>query len=254
MLSTKIKQVFAFEDIHNIDIYKSITERVLNKIEPYLKMLEKEYSLNTYPNTIVWTSRDIATTVFSDVPIPAYTNERFICITPDLQSWKSLYLDINNGIQSKQVIDYFNNLSESFLLQLLGHEITHHLDLFLDEFDDNRSTGIWFEEGMCEYLSKKYLLNNIEYNNTYQVELDYINYYKNEFGNDSIELFGSDSYSNSMNRIMYDYYRSSHIVELLVEKIGGGNPHKVFDLYKTWDDEGRKVTLSEYFNIDTLTT
>ena len=36
---------------------------------------------------------------------------------------------------------------------VLAHELTNHIELFPDEFEDERYDSIWFEEGMCEYMS-----------------------------------------------------------------------------------------------------
>jgi len=250
MLAKKVMQVFAFKSSNEAEKYKIMINKLLIKLEDYLKILEQEYKLIDYPKAIVWTTSELATTVFSNVPIPAYTNDRFICITPDINTWKKIYGDISKDIPNKNIRNYYQNISINFLLTIIGHEFTHHSDLFLDDFDDDRYNGIWFEEGMCHYLSRRYLLNNEEFESISQVEWDYIMYYKNIFTPSSIEGFGSESYSNSMERIMYDYYRSFHTVKKLVEVVGEGNPQKIFELYHDWEIKGRKTSLSEYFNIN----
>lgn len=250
MLANKIKQVFAFESTKETEKYKVITDNLLIKIENYIEILEQEYKLIDFPKAIVWTTSELATTVFSNVPIPAYTNDRFICITPDINTWKKIFGDINKDIPNKDITDYYQNISTNFLLAMLGHEFTHHLDLFLDDFEDDRYSGIWFEEGMCDYLSRKYLLSNEDFERISQIEWEYIMHYKDIFKPSSIEEFGAESYSNSMEKIMYDYHRSFHTVKKLVEEVGKGDPKKIFELYHIWDSEGRKTSLSDYFNID----
>jgi len=47
---------------------------------------------------------------------------------------------------------------KNHLFTIVAHELTHHSDLFLDEFDDEGAGGIWFEEGICNYLSRKMTL------------------------------------------------------------------------------------------------
>lgn len=37
------------------------------------------------------------------------------------------------------------------ILIILANEPPRHIELFLDDFDNNES-GLWFEESMCEYL------------------------------------------------------------------------------------------------------
>lgn len=252
MLKDKLMQVYAFEESEIANEYKGTIEEILNRLENYVGMLEKEYKLIDYPKAIVWTTSKLATNVFSTVPIPAYTNERFICITPEINTWKKIYGDINKQLPSKSAFEYYQNISIDFLVAMVGHEFTHHLDLFLDDFEDERYNGIWFEEGMCHYLSRRHLLNNDDFQRISEIEWEYIMYYKDIFGKTSIEEFGSKSYDNSMDRIMYEYCRSFHTVKNLVENLGQGNPKRIFELYKKWDDEGRKISLSEYFNIDIL--
>lgn len=142
MLTNKITKVFAFEKTGQAEKYKNTIDNVLVKIESYLKILEQEYNLIDYPRAIVWTSKKLATTVFSNVSIPAYTNERFICISPEISTWKKIYKDLHKCVDNKNVVNYHNNITASLIAQLLGHEFTHHIDLFLDDFEDDRYNGI----------------------------------------------------------------------------------------------------------------
>ena len=80
-------------------------------------------------------------------------------ITPDVQVWKQLYLrqpeccgETGDAVRLRQ---YYNGLSQRNILQLLGHEMAHHSELFIDEAYE---AAIWFEEGMAEYISRKYFL------------------------------------------------------------------------------------------------
>lgn len=59
---------------------------------------------------------------------------------------------------------FYESYSENQVFIILAHELTHHSDLFLDEFDDEREDSIWFEEGMCFYLPRKILLSEKEFN------------------------------------------------------------------------------------------
>ncbi|WP_230199542.1 hypothetical protein [Bacillus testis] len=138
------------------------------------------------------------------------------------------------------------------MLIILAHELTHHSDLFLDDFDDEREDGIWFEEGMCFYLPRKILLNEKEFNEITYVETELFETFKDEYGNHSLDDFGTSSYQGSLSGIMFDYWRSYLAVKFLVEVSANNDVKLVFEEYHKWDQEGRKVSLAEYFDINSL--
>lgn len=89
-------------------------------------------------------------------------------ITPEIEVWKKIYLrQLENYDKSKdyKIIEnnYSEKFSENFILQIIGHELAHQSELFLDDFEDDCLQGIWFEEGMVEYLSRQYFLTEEEY-------------------------------------------------------------------------------------------
>jgi len=54
----------------------------------YKEYLINQFELKILPKSIVWTSSENATTVFSQVPVPAYTNREIIFMSPSVREWK----------------------------------------------------------------------------------------------------------------------------------------------------------------------
>ncbi|RDW14954.1 hypothetical protein [Oceanobacillus chungangensis] len=131
-------------------------------------------------------------------------------------------------------------------------DVTHYSNLFLDDFDDEREDDIWFEEGICFYLPRRILLNEKEFNEITNAETELVEAFKDKYGNHSLADFGSSSYQGSLSSIMFDYWRSYLAVKFLVEVRANNDVKLVFDEYHKWDKDGRKVTLTEYFQINTL--
>ncbi len=153
-----MRNVYAFESEKDFKKYEDVIQRFSKKLEKYRTILEEQFQLKDLPKGIIWTSAELATAFFSDVPLPAYTNENFIYFSPDLDHWKNLFLKQLKGRKHPRVEEFYKTMSENHLFSILAHELTHHSDLFLDDFADEREDGIWFEEGMCDYLSRKHTL------------------------------------------------------------------------------------------------
>lgn len=247
-----MKQIFAFESKEEFGIYEDLIQRCEKKIVEYQFILEDQFELNDLPKGIVWTSSNLARTVFSTVPIPAYTNQNLIYFSPDLESWRALLIQQLEGKDEPEIQYFYENFSENQLFAIVGHELTHHLDLFLDDFDDNREEGIWFEEGMCEYLSRKYLLDENEFRAISNIERKLVSIFNNPYGNHSLEEFGSASYEGTLTSIMYDYWRSFLAVKFLVDEKMNGDIHQVFSKYHQWHHGERAVSLMAYFEIEGL--
>ncbi|MEQ6356336.1 hypothetical protein ABNX05_17040 [Lysinibacillus sp. M3] len=78
-----MKQIFAYENIEQYQNNIQPTQFFIEKLENYRQLLEKEYDLHDIPKAIVWTSEEIATNIFSTVPIPAYTKKDIIYMNPN---------------------------------------------------------------------------------------------------------------------------------------------------------------------------
>lgn len=245
-----MKHVYAFESQGDYERFQDIVENFSGKLEQYKLVLEDKYELKSLPKAVVWTTEQLATTVFSTVPIPAYTNKDIIYMSPDLSAWKKLFLHQLEGINLPEIRDFYKNYSENHLFIILAHELTHHSDLFIDEFEDERESGIWFEEGMCFYLPRKIVLTEREFEEVSRIEWKLVQAFKDKYGSNSLEDFGSCSYQGSLASIMFDYWRSYFAVKYLVEERANHNIQLIFDEYHKWNKEGRKVTLTEFFKLE----
>lgn len=247
-----MKQVFAFETIDEYVKYQEIIQRLSEKLRNYQIILERKYALTDPPKGIVWTTEELTTTTFSNIPIPAYTNKDLIYITPDLNAWQRIFDEQLDGKRLLNVQDYYENNMENELFIILAHELTHHSDLFLDDFDDEGDSGIWFEEGMCFYLPRKLLLDEKEFAEITAVETELYQSIKNKYGGNSLEDFGSASYQGSLASIMFDYWRSYLAIKYLVEVHANHDVARVFAEYHKWGQEGRRIPLLQYFSLESL--
>lgn len=245
-----MKRILAFEKIEDYTRFESVIESLSKKLVDYQHILEEKYALSTLPKGIIWTTEELATTVLSTVPIPAYTDENLIYITPDLEAWRSLFIKQLEGHHLPDILSFYENFSENDLLTILAHELTHHSDLFIDDFDDTREDGIWFEEGMCDYLARKTVLSESEFDKVSVVESQLVDFFKDKYGNHSLDEFGSRSYQGSFTSIIYDYWRSFLAIKYLVEVRTNNDVTEVFKQYHQWHNEGRVVPLTRYFELD----
>lgn len=244
-----MRQIFAFETKEEFEQHETLVNRLTEKLKDYQQLLENDYALKDSPKGIIWTSEELATSVFSTIPIPAYTNENFIYMTPDLDSWKRIFMMQLDGKDLPDIQEFYETNLESELLVILAHELTHHSDLFIDEFEDERNDSIWFEEGMCFYLPRKLLLSKEEFREITQVEETLVEVFNSQYGSHSLDEFGSGSYIGNLSSIMFDYWRSYLTVKELVERWANHDVKKVFDEYHKWIKAGRKVPLTEHFRI-----
>ncbi|WP_117161005.1 hypothetical protein [Paraliobacillus sp. X-1268] len=235
-----MKQIYAFESKEDFDKYKGVIDRFLERLAEYQLELEEKFALKDLPKGIVWTTEELATNVFSDIPIPAFTNKDIIYISPDISAWRDLFVQQLEDRKKPRIKKYYESLSENHLFTILGHELTHHSDLFVDDFDEEREDGIWFEEGMCEYLPRKVILDQVEFNEITNVELELVRMFKEKYGNHSLDAFGIASYQGSLTSIMFDYWRSFLAVKFLVEERSNNDIQQVFKEYHNWHNEGRK--------------
>ena len=247
-----MKQIYAFEENKEYEKYQDVIQRFSKKLNEYQNALENKYALTDLPKGILWTTEELATTVFSDIPIPAYTSEDLIYMSPDLETWRELLVRQLDQKDLPNIRKFYETYSENQMFIILAHELTHHSNLFLDEFDGAVEDGIWFEEGMCFYLPRKLLLSEKEFNEITNIEAELVEAFKDEYGNSSLEDFGSSSYQGSLSSIMFDYWRSFLAVKYLVEVRANNDVKLIFDEYHKWDKEGRKVPLIQYFDISSL--
>ncbi|MCP3029485.1 hypothetical protein [Halobacillus sp. A5] len=243
-----MRHIYAFESRSEYDQHEAAIEEFKNQLTYYQKYLEDNFALKDLPKAFVWTSKEAATNVFSDLPIPAFTNKDTIFLSPEVSAWRELFLDQLEDKKNASIEAYYHNLPLNQILTIAGHELTHHIDLFVDEFDEERADSIWFEEGVCDYLARKYMLSDSEFQEIVQVESQLVEMFKDRYGDHSLDDFGHASYQGSLTSIMFDYWRSFLVVKDLVEVQFRNDIHQVFKTYHKWHQEGRKVPLTHFFN------
>lgn len=252
-----MKQIYAFESIPDYENYKDEIDLLNKKLKTYKELLINQFELIELPKSIVWTSSKNATTVFSQVPVPAYTNRETIYMSPSVSEWKAFYLsqldgeELEHNDEIQYIKNYFQSLTIADVFCILAHELTHHIELFPDEFEEERHNSIWFEEGMCEYLSQRMTLSEHRYNELRKNENLLIKLFKPKYGGFSLNDFGAGSYNQtSLASIMLNYWRSSAAVHYLIECCYEGDVMKVFSKYEEWHEKGRLQPLTEYFGVE----
>lgn len=244
-----MKSVFAFETPGEGAAYEATVKRLMMRLSSYEAFLRNAFGLTEVPKGVVWTSGDLARDVFGNVPIPAYTREDLIFMCPDQEEWKQIMFEQMDGEDLPEVRSFYESVGEVQLLDILAHELTHHLDLFPDDFEDERTDAIWFEEGMCFYLPRRHLLGDPYFGQVKATERALYLALKDRYGKHSLNDFGTASYEGSLPSIMFDYWRSFLAVCELVER-ENGSAHAVFRKYNNWHEEGRELPLTEYFEIE----
>lgn len=248
-----MKHIFALETATDYEKYQNIIEQYKESINKYITILQEDFALHDLPKGIVWTTAELATTAFSNLPIPAFTNRDLIYMSPDVVEWRAFFLQMLSDYPNPAVKEFYEHMSEEHVLTIVGHEFTHHSDLFLDEFDDERVDSIWFEEGMCDYLARKHMLSESEFNKITTIETMLVEHFKKKYRHHSLDDFGrSGSYENNLTRILFDYWRSYLSVNFLVEEWANNDMKKVFRKYHDWHNEGRKMPLTKYFGVEDL--
>lgn len=245
-----MKYLYAVESEEELREYQQISGRLIPRFEGFLEKLKSRWKVKTLPCAVLWTSAENATSILSSIPVPAYTNERRTVFSPRLEEWKQIYLKQLTGCpDAEQIASYYREeLTENHLLQILGHEMVHHSALFLEGFDADRSSGIWFEEGMCEYISRRYFLSPAQFEREAQVNEWLVQRLCSRYGAYPLEKFGADTYSEDLAGIFYWYWRSFLAVNRLVEA-AGGDPMQVFRSYRQWGAFGAKEPLEGWFGL-----
>lgn len=241
-----MKSLLAFETSEDAVKYENITKELMAKLMDYQLVLEQNFELTTIPKGVLWTTEELATTTFSTIPIPAFTRTDLIYMSPILEEWQNLLVSQLDGKFVQDIQSFYQNFSTDQLFIILAHELTHHIDLFVDEFEDERHDSIWFEEGMCFYLPRKYCLTKDQFEEITTIEQELVNIFTEDFGQNDLDNFGSMSYQGNLSSIMFDYWRSYLKVKSLIDKMDG-DIHSVFKLYKKWHEHGREISLVQYF-------
>ena len=131
-----MEHVFAVKNQEELALYQAFLQDARPRLEEYIRFLQAEYRAEELPRCIVWSDPDIAVHLVSDIPVPAYTNDFRVMFTPDLETWRDIYLRQLDGSPESETVrrlrDYYaGRLSTNHVLQILGHELAHHSALFV---------------------------------------------------------------------------------------------------------------------------
>ena len=242
-----MKHIYAVQSQQALTMYSSVSQRMLPKLEQFLVLLHSTYHVTSQPRCIVWTDMETATELISNIPIPAYTNDYRTVFCPELDVWKEIYLRQLESFENREVREYYEtHLTENHVLQILGHEFVHHSEFFPD---CDRESGIWFEEGMCEYISRKFFLTDSEFQEEARINALLVSLFQEKYGQHPLEEFGSATYDGDYASIFYEYWRSFLAVQAIVEA-HQGDVIEVLQKYRQWLACTDNQSLAQFFRVE----
>ena len=244
-----MEHIYAVQTAEELTARQRFVRENQGRINEYIRFLAREYAVGELPRSVVWTTRPIASGLVSDIPLPAYTNDFRVMFDPELEDWREIYLaqldNLPDSEAARQVrAHYEQGLSQNHVLQILGHELAHHSDLF---FDDAYETDTWFEEGMVEYISHRYFLTDAEFDAQAQIDRLLVELLTPRYGGYPLAQFGAQTYQRDYAGIFFDYCRAFLAVRSLVEQFGG--VQEVFRSCRVWHESHRDKTLAQWFHI-----
>ncbi|MDE7261935.1 MAG: hypothetical protein K2N78_07770 [Oscillospiraceae bacterium] len=247
-----MEYVFAVKDQETLARYQAFLQDVRPRLEDYIRFLQTEYQAEELPRCIVWSDPDIAVRLVSDIPVPAYTNDFRVMFTPDLEAWRTIYLRQLDGLQESEAVEqvrsyYVNQLSQNNVLQILGHELAHHIEQFPDGFDEYPSPSTWFEEGMAEYISRKWFLTNAEFDAEARANQQLAELLNTRYGGHPLEDFGAHLKDGGHAGLFFDYWRAFLAVNQVVAASGG--VLEAFRACQSWTEADTSQTLAEWFGL-----
>lgn len=248
-----MRYLFAVESEAQLRVYQETARRLQPRLEAYLDWLRERFAVNDLPRAVVWSGAEAATALLSNIPVPAYTNEFRVMFCPEAEVWRDIWLrqlDGLDGPAAEEIRAYYQSaVDDDRLLSILGHELAHHIEWFPD-FDDEeaREDGVWFEEGMVEFIGRSYFLSPEAFVREARVNRLLVELLRGRYGGHSLEDFGAASYEGGYAGIFFEYWRSFLAAAELVRRFG--SVEAVFASYRTWNEEGAKTPLSEWFHIE----
>ena len=243
-----MENLYLVKDESQLAAFRDFVAKNSAKLQAYLTFLKDEFAVYDLPQAIIWSDFDSATQIIREIPVPAYTNDRRMVMTPELTVWKDLYLlqleNYETSHQTQAIANHYQSLSENSLLQIVGHELAHWSEHFLDDFDGYDSY-IWFEEGMVEYISRKYFFTDEEFRVEKACNQSLVELFQKKHGWHSLNDFGTSTYQGNYASIFYEYWRSFLTVDKLVENLG--SVQAVSDSYRHWANTDKTLPLLDWF-------
>lgn len=87
-----VDNLYLVKDDSQLVAFRDFVLRNTEKLEAYQSFLKNELAVYDLPQAIIWSGFNAATQIIREIPVPAYTNNRRMVMTPDLTVWKELYL------------------------------------------------------------------------------------------------------------------------------------------------------------------
>ncbi|MBE5900329.1 MAG: elongation factor Tu [Lachnospiraceae bacterium] len=245
-----MEQLYLCKNEEELQELKKHTPLLMEGMEEYVNMLQSDMGVKEIPKCIVWTDYRSATELITELPVPAFTNDWRTVMTPYLDAWKGVYLSQLKDYDMwdekvGKVRDYYENLPISQVRQIFGHEFVHWSEYFWDELFEET---MWFEEGMAEYISRKWYLTQAEYEKEKEINRLLIELFEEQNGEQSLNGFDQSVYEKGMTTVFYYYWKSFLTVEELVRR-EGGNIEEVMLCYQRWGRTKREVTLLDWFDM-----
>ena len=247
-----MEHIYAVKSSEELSAYQAFSSHIQPTLDRYIHWLKSNFAVSSLPRSIVWTSVEIATKAISDIPVPAYTNDFRVVITPDLSAWHKIYLAQVSGLTEEDTKDirhyYSHALNDRHILQILGHELAHHSTYFIDEVYDS-GRGIWFEEGMAEYISRRFFLTEEEYEQERIINQQLVALFEQKHGIRPLDDFSASTYQADFFTIFYAYWRSFLAVDKIIST-HGGDVKEVFRSYQQWFSSQSPLTLAQWFFLE----
>jgi hypothetical protein len=204
------------------------------------------------PRGIVFHDLTSATTVFSTLVLPAWTDLTLIHLDPVLDDWKQIFLSaLASGMpRATQVLveDYYQTLETVDIATIAAHELTHHLHCF----SDTPQQATWFEEGFCFYAPRKHLLSPARLTQLQQVEQALIEVHAPRLGGHPIWQLGLTNTGGSFTDALFDYWRAIHTVSHLGQTYAHGDVKHLLTLFEQWKSQQVHTSRLDAFLIETL--
>ena len=243
-----MENLYLVKDETQLAAFRDFVAKNAAKLQDYLAFLRDEFEVYDLPQAIIWSDFDSATQIIREIPVPAYTNDKRMVMTPELPVWKDLYLlqleNYETSHQTRAIESHYKSLSGNSLLQIVGHELAHWSEHFLDDFD-GYGAYIWFEEGMAEYISRKYFFTDEEFRAEKAYNQSLVKLFQKKHGWHSLNDFGTSTYQGNYASIFYEYWRSFLTVDRLVENLG--SVQAVFNSYHHWENTDKTLPLLDWF-------
>ena len=243
-----MENLYLVKDENQLAAFRDFVAKNAAKLQDYLAFLKDEFAVYDLPQAIIWSDFDSATQIIREIPVPAYTNDKRMVMTPELLVWKDLYLlqleNYETSHQTRAIESHYKSLSGNSLLQIVGHELAHWSEHFSDDFD-GYGAYIWFEEGMAEYISRKYFFTDEEFRAEKAYNRSLVKLFQKKHGWHSLNDFGTSTYQGNYASIFYEYWRSFLTVDKLVENLG--SVQAVFNSYHRWENTDKTLPLLDWF-------